>query len=204
MTTAYNNRFPSGRSITEVIREMLLDENYPDVVEVLSEASTAFLEGKEGNAREAVREFLYVMLEGGFYVSYKPEIRKEDIKYGTVKWYDYKKAFGFIIPDDGPPDVYISESLLIKANLIFIDNNVKSILLRSGERVEYVPVVLTGGRLNAKYIRVLDINEQMPVIHDSRDVPTEDFGNDYEPDFEPEETDPSHPPLPPIIPGFSR
>jgi CspA family cold shock protein len=35
----------------------------------------------------------------------------EALKTGSIKWFDFKKRYGFIIPDDGTGDVFLHASL---------------------------------------------------------------------------------------------
>jgi len=46
---------------------------------------------------------------------------------GSVKWFDPAKGFGFIMPDDGGPDVFVHQSVLPEGVRI----------LDEGRRVEY-------------------------------------------------------------------
>jgi cold shock protein len=47
--------------------------------------------------------------------------------YGTVKWFDKSKGFGFITPDEGGRDIYVHVS-----NVETPDNS-----LSDGQRVEF-------------------------------------------------------------------
>lgn len=47
---------------------------------------------------------------------------------GTVKWFNSKKGYGFIQPDDGGADVFVHISAVEKAGLRF---------LKDGQKVTY-------------------------------------------------------------------
>ncbi len=47
---------------------------------------------------------------------------------GTVKWFNAKKGFGFIIPEDGGSDIFVHISAVQKAGLRF---------LKDGQPVSY-------------------------------------------------------------------
>jgi len=42
---------------------------------------------------------------------------------GTVKWYDSKKGYGFIRPDDGSKDVFVHASAVEAAGLGTLSDN---------------------------------------------------------------------------------
>lgn len=36
--------------------------------------------------------------------------------HGTVKWFDHRKGFGFVVPDDGGPDIFLGKDVIEQAN----------------------------------------------------------------------------------------
>ncbi len=42
---------------------------------------------------------------------------------GTVKWFNYKKGYGFITPEDGGKDVFVHITALHDAKLRGLDEN---------------------------------------------------------------------------------
>lgn len=69
------------------------------------------------------------------------------MQYGKVKWFDAKKGYGFIEPDDGSKDVFVHR------------NNIESLGyeegLRDGEEVEY-EIEETPKGLSAVEVRRMD------------------------------------------------
>lgn len=47
---------------------------------------------------------------------------------GTVKWFNESKGFGFIVPDDGTPDVFVHHSNIAAEGYRSLDE---------GQKVEY-------------------------------------------------------------------
>jgi cold shock CspA family protein len=59
---------------------------------------------------------------------------------GTVKWFDSTKGFGFLVPDDGSPDVFVHQTAIYK-------DGFRS--LAEGEAVEYQITTKDNGRIQA-------------------------------------------------------
>lgn len=61
--------------------------------------------------------------------------------YGTVKWFDKDKGFGFITPDDGGRDIYVHVSNVETPDSSLVD----------GQRVEFESQI---GRKGPEAVRV--------------------------------------------------
>lgn len=66
---------------------------------------------------------------------------------GTVKWFDRKKGYGFITPEDGSKDAFVHISAVERAGL---DE------LREGQRVEYELQPGRNGKSSAENLSVVD------------------------------------------------
>ena len=47
------------------------------------------------------------------------------MKYGTIKWYDAKKGYGFIAPENGGADVFVHITAVEKAGFRTLNENEK-------------------------------------------------------------------------------
>ena len=65
---------------------------------------------------------------------------------GKIKWFNMKKGYGFIEPENGEKDVFIHISALEKAGIKFLNEN---------QKVSY-EVNRTKGKLSAGNIKLLD------------------------------------------------
>jgi len=65
---------------------------------------------------------------------------------GKIKWFNMKKGYGFIEPENGEKDVFIHISALEKAGINFLSDN---------QKVSY-EVNQTKGKLSAGNIKLLD------------------------------------------------
>lgn len=66
---------------------------------------------------------------------------------GSVKWFNRKKGFGFIVPDLGPKDVFVHVSALTDSGMT---------VLTEGQRLEFELIQSSDGRLSAHGLRLLD------------------------------------------------
>jgi len=65
---------------------------------------------------------------------------------GTVKWFDSKKGYGFIVPEDGAEDAFVHISVLERAGLAG---------LTEGQKVEFDLARGRNGKMAAQNIRVV-------------------------------------------------
>ena len=80
---------------------------------------------------------------------------------GTVKWFNNRKGYGFILPEDGGEDIFVHITALEEAGLK---------TLHEEERVQYV-LGKSKGKIVAKELVVLNADNQ-PII-ESDVVPME-------------------------------
>ena len=66
---------------------------------------------------------------------------------GPVKWFNRKRGFGFIEPDEGGDDAFVHISAIKKAGLK---------TLMDGQRLEYQLAPLTDGRMAADALELMD------------------------------------------------
>ena len=66
---------------------------------------------------------------------------------GTVRQFDKKKGFGFIIPDDGKQDLFVHFSAITSAGYKILDQN---------QRVQFVEIE---GKKGMQAVEVMPIND---------------------------------------------
>ena len=75
-------------------------------------------------------------------------VTDSDIKSGTVKWFDEKKGFGFIIPDDNPDlDVFVHYSA--------VPGGIGRKNLLEGDKVTYLEGERTSGTFAIKVVSIV-------------------------------------------------
>ena len=66
---------------------------------------------------------------------------------GTVKWFDMKKGYGFIQPDDGGKDAFVHISAVERAGIASLDE---------GQRVSYELQPGRDGKSSAENLKLED------------------------------------------------
>ena len=66
---------------------------------------------------------------------------------GTVKWFNTKKGFGFIEPEDGGKDAFVHISAVQKAGLASLDE---------GQKVSYELQEGQNGKVSAEELQVVE------------------------------------------------
>ncbi len=64
---------------------------------------------------------------------------------GTVKWFNFKKGFGFIQPDTGGADVFVHKTAVIASN----------VRLHEGDKISY-ELATEKGKLTAVNLKVIN------------------------------------------------
>lgn len=65
---------------------------------------------------------------------------------GTVKWFNQEKGVGFIVPNDGSPDVFVHLLTVLRSGIH---------TLEQGQRVEYELVDSGPGRAGVAKLKVI-------------------------------------------------
>jgi len=74
---------------------------------------------------------------------------------GTVKWFNRKRGFGFIEPDEGDKDAFVHISAVKRAGLMTLDE---------GQRIEYDLVPLDDGRMMADQLNPIGNGEKLAAV----------------------------------------
>jgi len=69
-------------------------------------------------------------MQGGG-ISAECSVEQKGAKTGTVKWFNEEKGYGFIIPDDGGPDLFVHNGVILG------NGSHKPYVLYEGQRVQF-------------------------------------------------------------------
>ncbi len=76
---------------------------------------------------------------------------------GAVKWFNAEKGFGFIVPDDGSPDVFLHHSVLREAGLREVDGGAT------------IVCAVSSGPKGLQVVRVIEVDDSTAVPAVQRD-----------------------------------